>query len=516
MTDDLRHLADLQDAIHSARGAHTGIDLAATCGKAAAVPTFGGDPTGLRVLAECCEDVAHTVGAALAAAGPLRRDGVSRVWAGDTRVGAGEALRVLCDDIGRAQSAFRRLAEQLRRHADHVREERRDAADAGSLGRVAATVEALTWGALPEQNDEGEVLRAQHVRASALIDDRVARHVAMRDAAEDFAAALHEIQAEARAGRLAGSPLSAVDEMVIAGAGRGGETAPRAPVLTPAMGARAAAALAALSDADRERLTGLLATALSAEHRAYLLKTLAAGHPVAEVARLDQLIAGHADDPAWLAERLSPLALDAERAVPGREPTAFGTARWAQGELPTCVAASTVTARAAVDPLYALGLTTGGRPGDPEFDSPAAFAARLRAEQVQVYDDGRGWFQETFGADGMTAGQSAEVGNAEIAPYTGARYTDVGLADAAARAAALTAIAHAVDAGYPVPFFAGEDGASHQLLVIGHAGAELQIYNPWGYTYWITEEEFVAGRIDGADPRIPSTPTSVRLPRAEG
>ena len=41
----------------------------------------------------------------------------------------------------------------------------------------------------------------------------------MRHAAEDFATALHDIETQARTGRLSDSPLSAVDEVVIAGAG---------------------------------------------------------------------------------------------------------------------------------------------------------------------------------------------------------------------------------------------------------------------------------------------------------
>jgi hypothetical protein len=49
-------------------------------------------------------------------------------------------------------------------------------------------------------------------------------------------------------------------------------------------------------------------------------------------------------------------------------------------------------------------------------------------------------------------------------------------------------------------------------MVIGHSGYQLQVYNPWGYTYWITERDFVNGRVDGIDPEIPATPSTVRLP----
>jgi hypothetical protein len=51
------------------------------------------------------------------------------------------------------------------------------------------------------------------------------------------------------------------------------------------------------------------------------------------------------------------------------------------------------------------------------------------------------------------------------------------------------------------------------MMIIGHAGDRVQIYNPWGYTYWISESDFVAGKVDGIDADIPSTPTAVRLPQ---
>jgi len=512
MSDDLGRLADLQDDIHAAHGAWGADDLADACAEAAAVPSFGGDAGELRAIAEYCETVAQTVDQALTAAEPLRSNGISAVWAGDTQVSANETLRALSDDMFRALIAFREVADQVRRHAEQVRSEAQDAANADSLAEIAAQVGAMTWGVVPNLDYAGEVMRAQHAKAIANIDGRVGMHVAMRNQAEDFATALHEIETQARTARLSDSPLSAVDEVVIAGAGWTRTMAPHPPVLTAAMDERAAAALAAMGDAERERMTGLLAAARSPEHRAYLLKTLAAGYSVAEVARFDQLIAGHADDPAWLDQHLSPLSLDAERPAPGKDFTKFGNARWEQGNQPTCVAASTVTARAAVDPLYALQLTTGGHPGDPAFDNPAAFAERLKDEQAQVYDDGRSWFQEHFGGDGMTSDESATVGNEEIAPHTGAAYDNVKLADATAREAAVPAIERAVDEGYPVPFFTSEDGEGHQLLVIGHSGNELQVYNPWGYTYWITERDFVDGHVDGIDPEIPGTPSSVRLP----
>jgi uncharacterized protein YukE len=516
MSDELDRLQDLQDDIHDAHGGWGANELAEACAAAAAVPTFGGDADALRLIADDCRTVVQSVQKALDAADVLREKGISDVWAGDTHVTANDALRALADDMFRALTAFRQISDQVRQHAELVQQEPGDRGNAASLAEIATTVGAMSWGPVPNLEYEGEVMRAQHAQAIAHIDGRVDKHIAMRNAAEDFATALHEIETQARTGRLSDSPLSAVDEVVIAGAGWTRTMVPLTPVLTPAMDQRAAEALAALNDEDRERMTGLLATAYSPEHRAYLLKTLAAGYSVGEVAGFDQLIAGHGDDPGWLREHLSPLSLDVENPTPGTQSNRFGAAEWQQGPLPTCVASSTVTARAQVDPLYALQLTTGGHPGDPQFDNPAAFADRLRDEQVQVYDDGRDWRQKTFHDAGMTDEQSETIANEEIAPRAGVRYEDVQTRDAESRASVLPQIERAVDEGRPVPLSVDEGPEGHQLLVIGHSGNQLQIYNPWGYTYWITEREFTDGHVDAIDPEVPREPTAVRLPAAAG
>ena len=65
----------------------------------------------------------------------------------------------------------------------------------------------------------------------------------------------------------------------------------------------------------------------------------------------------------------------------------FLGARWGvhKGEDSDSVAASLVTARAQLDPLYSLQLTTGGHPDDPHFDNPEAFQKRLSDEQDRIH-----------------------------------------------------------------------------------------------------------------------------------
>jgi hypothetical protein len=56
------------------------------------------------------------------------------------------------------------------------------------------------------------------------------------------------------------------------------------------------------------------------------------------------------------------------------------------------------------------------------------------------------------------------------------------------------------------------DDSGRQMMIIGQEGDKLQIYNPWGFTTWVSEDDFINGNMAGAsDDRLP-TPTSVRLP----
>ena len=174
-------------------------------------------------------------------------------------------------------------------------------------------------------------------------------------------------------------------------------------------------------------------------------------------------------------------------------------------------------ARAQVDPLYALQLTTGGHPGDPGFDTPEAFAKRLHDEQTQTYDEtraDRSWWDRQFNShgDGLNDQEGLALSNENIAAHTGATYHDVPMADQQARADTLPAVERAVDNGYPVPLTV-RDPEGHALMVIGHSDGQLQIYNPWGSTFWVSEAEFVSGDVNNDEPGIPDRPTSVRLPQ---
>jgi hypothetical protein len=318
-----------------------------------------------------------------------------------------------------------------------------------------------------------------------------------------------------RASRFTNPKFSALDRILLADTA----TASTGPhdgnlILTADASTRAEQRIDRMGAEDRDRLFALLREARSAQERAYLLQALAAGYGVKDVQAFDAKIHNHGGDPLWLQQHLTPIS---EAAGPdqfhGQRPVEFGGRAWTQGSDPTCVAMSTVMARAKVDPLYALRLTTGGHPGDPAYDNGDAFARRLHDEQHRVYDGGRNWAQDLFSQDGMTDGQARDVANEEVASHTDARYHEVTVHSDGDRRGVLPEVEKAVDQGLPVTFSVRDGQGGHEMAIVGHQGGMLEVYNPWGYTVWVSEDDFVNSHLNVVGDGVPATVHAVNVPR---
>lgn len=333
---------------------------------------------------------------------------------------------------------------------------------------------------------------------------------------EQAAKQFTDLAAQARASQLDGKHLSSADRLVLSQSAVPGGPNDLNLILSKNEAERASSRLDKLSEDERRRFDGLLDNAKSPQEKAYLMKALAAGHPIDKIEKFDQLIHGHGDDPKWLRDHLTPIYNTTDKIVDGRKTDVWGPggSKWEQ-EGPTCVASSTVMARAMVDPLYALDLTTGGHPDDPSQNSRDAFLKRLHAEQRRVYDDNRPWNADApiIGYDGMTDDQGLEAANEEISPSTGHGYEHRELDSADDRRGVLADVERAVDEGKPVPIQVQGDKDGHQMMIIGHEGNMLQIYNPWGETVWVSEDDFINGHMDKAtDSRLPNV-DGVHIPK---
>ncbi len=117
-----------------------------------------------------------------------------------------------------------------------------------------------------------------------------------------------------------------------------------------------------------------------------------------------------------------------------------------------------------------------------------------------------------FDIDGMADGQSEDLSNDDIGKYNGQHYEHKDVDGPAERRAVLTDIERAVDQGKPVPFQT-DGGGANQMVVIGHQGNMLQIYNPWGDVAWVSEDDFVNGNMDKVEQGVPPNVKGVNLPR---
>jgi uncharacterized protein YukE len=500
-------LSSLRNEIYENSGFWGADDLEDAVISALNVAAPAGYPDTIEGGADAIKNSSIDVDNALDAVKRLRGQVLPAAWTGDASVAAGAALKALERELDRTIDTFGEASRALRDHAQNLEAaQKRDRQGMGPLDSAREKLRGHTgW-----FDYDGDAVSAAHSMAMQGVDDRSGAANSARDSAERAAKLLRDLAGAARVAQLSGSALDPVSELLIADAGGGGDADEL--ILSPTMADRAQEAINRLNTGDWQELDQLLSNAKSPEEQAYILKALGAGYNMDQVSKFDQMIHDHGDDPAWLKERLSPLdntGYGSTDAGGSHTPPQTHGQTWTQGPHPTCVASSNVMARANVDPLYALQLTTGGHPGDPAYDNASGFSQRLRDEQERVYDGGRNWVQDLpwIGGDGMTTGQSEDIANENIAPRTGVEYEDHSLDDNEDRRSALDRAERAVDQGIPVPF----NTSGHEMLIVGHDGDMVQIYNPWGYTVWMKEEDFINGNMGAVEQKTGAA--DIRLPK---
>jgi uncharacterized protein YukE len=484
-----------------------------------------GDPAALEALGKRYRGQVDKAGDLHDRVDKVARKGLPEVWAGDTSVLASDAVAAAARAATKMSEAFDGGAKALVALADELGHAQRQ--DADGRAKVVQARRQLggkdgIFDRMVETDEEKRELAAARTLAADGVDLMHKAAVTADDAVRAATRDLNKWAAEARAGKLGTDDLSAVDRLMLADTSGKAGAADYNEILTANELERSGRAMEKLSQADRARLEQLLAQASSPQEKAYLMKALAAGHGVDDIETFDKKI--HGKDPAWLQQHLSPVvtqgdSLKDEGTDPGSganvntDLQSFRGQQWAQGgdgREGTCVASSTVTARAMVDPVYALSLTGG--PSGQEND-PAAFRRRLVDEQHRVHTEGHGganW-------DGMNQEGKTEVVNKEISPETGSAYELHEVRDADARRNVLPEIEKAVAEGKPVPI--GVEGYEadgtrhgHAMMIVGQEGDKLQIYNPWGQTTWVSEDDFVnGGMAKASDSQLPDA-YAVHLP----
>ena len=371
------------------------------------------------------------------------------------------------------------------------------------------------------------------------LSKRVSAWQGLSSASTKFIELLDEYGAQARAGQMAGSSEDALTAEVIATA-----QDPDAPDSGAGVDIDSANSLAlgsqrltAMDAADQAKFQSLLNASGSPQEAAYLWKAVAAGYPMSTVVAFDQAIGSHGNDPDWLAQHLDINLGASEDPGVGSNvdyPGDNGSAPFSQGSVNDCVAASTVMAAVQNDPVLSLFLTTGfsgsqfnfllqsksqwvgGRFGHMQTttfpyaagdDSLAAVQARTQALFQYEYSqglshDGIDTLDEIWPGAGIGEWGQHYLANSLLGNMNNANYQFVKMNNATDRANALQQIDASVDAGVPVTFTVRAQGITntfnrHQMVIIGSDASTgmLEVYNPWGYTQWISSQDFINGNL---------------------
>ncbi|MFJ9696118.1 hypothetical protein [Kitasatospora sp. NPDC101183] len=427
-------------------------------------------------------------------------------WTGQVGEKAAAVVKASADDLGNCRDSFNRGRYQLVTLAGALREAQTlHGKGEPPLREALKLLHDITVSDAPDPfHWDDDTMHTAHAKAKEGIKTVFDAAVKAENAGRAAARELNALAGKALAGRFKNKGLGAVDKLVIADTTF---TSSDTTLLTSNDVTRAGQFMDRMSEAERARFDALLADTKSPAERAYLMKALAAGHNYDEIKAFDDQIRPHAEDPDWLAQRISPVQLDAAHG--GKHDTGYQGVTWDQGNRNSCVAASTVTGRAMVDPLFAFQLTTGGHPGDPAYDNGQAAKDRWTKESERVYSTR----EDTDKDDGMTNPESRLAADDEIGKNTGAKYDNHNLHTRDERQAALAEMEKRVDEGKPVPFSAEGPHGRHQMIVVARDGDRLEVHNPWGFTTWVNESDFLDGHLQGASDDNYPTLVSVRMPR---
>ncbi|MBO0869547.1 MAG: hypothetical protein J2P15_13375 [Micromonosporaceae bacterium] len=450
----------------------------------------------------------------------VARNALPGAWRGATAESAGQAVDALAEEVRGTATVLQRAATTLTSWADDLA-----AAQAKDRQGHAALVSA--------KNKLGFLgIEIWHLPAAAHealdgIQARIDAAQLAQDSGSRTAGTLRELTSKARAEQVNAAGVDPLSAVVLANETNPGGAVDGGDILSQNALDRGAKQLDHMSPAERAAFERLLAQAKSPQEAAYLWKALAAGHSLTDIQAFDAAIHPHGADPVWLASHLTP---DLTNGKPGNRSAdhtlltyhgqSFGNLDtqgldiYDQGNVNDCVAASTVVAQANVDPTVMLKLTTGGTANGN--DSPAAFHERLQHMYTSQYVAGQH-------ADGITnvypktdagLGSSGEtlLAQHDLNGTTGSHYHYVSLDNTADRQSALSDIQNAVESGKPVPIDVQGGGEAHQMMIVGRDGNRLEIYNPWGYTTWVSDSQFVHNQLGGVTGTQMNSAFALELP----
>jgi hypothetical protein len=453
-----------------------------------------GDVTELRTLASAFVSAARDADPIGADLRTMASQKLPHVWRGDVAVAASQVVNDAGDLVQQLPPAFTYTASAIDNYA-------------GTLSQLEGKRQALLQQlynashSVPNVDVFGIDIPIDPAEWSAwiaairnLIYGSIDLYNDLQDAADILAGEFAGVQSKAGAGMAVKAGMNLTDAVVLAAT-----TVDGSDLLGNAQLTRLAEIMAAMTPAERARLDAVLSQN-SALAQAYILKALAAGNPLSRVITFADQIRGEPNP--WLIEHLS------LGGIPGE--LSYQDQPLIQSTQTECGSASILAAQVLSDPIFAYGLTTG--PHGTSLTG-AQFAAQVAAVDQATHDFTNKVWPQSLGtspwgvAAGMNGGAAGGVGNPAGPAGYGVNWVDD--TDPRSTYPALQQAITAVDAGYPVPILLAPTlgnlgNGMHYVLITGHSGNQLSIYDPeGGKITQVSESDFLNGDMQAYDQGSP-------------
>jgi uncharacterized protein YukE len=417
-----------------------------------------GDPAGLRAVAATLRGGGNEINTVRQDLDAVRKGKLPRIWTGLSAMAAGAAVDALTNRMADVDQTFRDGASALERLADAIeRTQRRDRNGNGAVQAAVAHASQVGPDEWP------------HIQENLLhgMDDMVGAAVDHENAALDAQMTLRGIADRATAGKMNTSSLSPIEKVLLAAADDGAGS-----ILTAGDAAQASKNLNGWDFGSRMRLLELMETCVTDDERAWLMKSVAAGHNIDQITAFDATIRAHANDGVWMYTHLRPL-----------DPNKAGSAAFmgtplVQVDGTTCGSMCLVVNRAMRDPIYALRLSNVDPP-QPPADEARIVADRIAAEEKKVLDTTSNnhpimdWPGQWIGTHPHDAADYLSVNSGGI-QYDWHRCV-LTTADTADQ---VMSTVDAATAGNPSLLLIGNSYPDHYVMVVGETSNGVTVYNP--------------------------------------
>lgn len=295
---------------------------------------------------------------------------VPQVWVGEASQRASDVNSAAAKEVDRLVAVYGEVGKELDMLSDALQTAQAKHQD----GHAAMRAVRADLDTVPDLFGLFDTGRAEQIKRNGQAAAGLLRDAAViaDEAGRKAASRLNDLASQARAATLSNAHLDSVDTLVLTQAAAPGDPEDLNAILTTNDAERAGQYLDRMSEQDRSRIDALLDNATSPQEKAYLMKALAAGHDINAIQDFSSKIHAHGGDPQWLRDRLTPILTEDHDTTTGVwDSVRYQGAEWTQGQRPTCVAYSTMVARAQADPLYGVAVDHRRPPRRPWTRQPA-------------------------------------------------------------------------------------------------------------------------------------------------